>query len=328
MTKRLKARFLVILLIFGISISGFADTPTLKQVQNGVDNFSSTLAKSLPFNSSLGLNWSDAYIGKLFPSLPPHFGIGGTFGITTMELPAIEKLMECFDFTVPFDINKMILPAYTAEARLGGIILPFDFGFKFGYLPSLGIWGKNMDFDYLLVGGDIRYKLIDLKLFKLSAGVGFNYLRGSISGKVGNDHEIEYGIYSMTLHSPEVKLEWESKAVDFKAQASLHLFIITPYIGIGASYAKSSAGYSINAKIDHNSGGGKQEVQDYLKANGLSGLSISGAGMSSIMDNKGFSVRTFGGLSLNLALFRIDVTALYNFNDQNYGASLGFRFQL
>jgi len=327
MVKRIRISILVLLLIFGISVSGFAQVPTLAELQRNVDKFSESLAQSLPFNSSLGLNWSDAYIGKLFPSLPPHFGIGGSFGITTMDFPVINNLMENFGYSVPFDLNSMILPAYTAEARIGGLFLPFDLGFKFGYLPQLGIWGTSMEFDYLLVGGDLRYKLVDLKLLKVSAGVGDNYLRGSIAGKVGSIPEITYSSYSITIDNPEVRLKWDSTSIDFKAQVSLHLLIITPYLGLGGSYSWSNAGYSIKASINDSSGN-FDNVKEYLKDNGLSGVDISDTGISSIIENSAFSFRAFGGLSLNLALFRIDLTGLYNFRDSNYGASIGFRFQL
>lgn len=327
MNKRTKIRILAFLLILGISVSVFAQFPSLDQVQKSVDDFSESLAKALPFNSSLGLNWSDAYIGKFFPSLPPHFGIGGSFGITTMELPVMNKLTEYFGYSIPFDIGKLVLPAYAAEARLGGLFLPFDAGVKFGYLPPLGMWGKNIDFDYMLVGGDLRYKLVDLKLLKLSAGMGVNYLRGSISGKVSSSPTIEYGSETIDLTNPTVKLEWETVSLDFKAQISFSFVIITPYAGLGASYAWSKAGYTVDAGVS-NSSGNFQDVIDYINGLGLSGMDISDTGLSSIVKNSAFSFRTFGGLSINLMVFRVDLTGLYNFRDQNFGASVGFRFQL
>ena len=324
MKKQIKISIIAIILVLGVSISGMAQT--LKQLQDSVDDFSKTLAKALPFNSSLGLNWSDAYIGKLVPSTPPHFGVGASFGITTMELPVINAMMENFGYSVPLNIGRMILPAYTAEARIGGIFLPFDLGVKFGYLPPLAIWGKDINFDYLLVGGDIRYKLLDLKLIKISLGAGVNYLRGSISAKVGSDPSIEYDGYTITFNNPEVKLKWQTTSLDFKVQTSFHFFIITPYIGLGGSVAWSKAGYSVDASI--NNTGSLQDIQDYLNQYGLDGIDISNIGISSVIKNRAFSFRTFGGLSLNLALFRIDFTGLYSFRDKNFGASVGLRFQL
>ena len=328
MTKQTKVRFLVFILIFGISVSGFAQSwPSLDDVQKKVDDFSWELAKSLPLNSSLGLNWSDAYIGKFFPSVPPHFGIGGSFGITTMNLSGINTLMDYFGYSMPFNIGKLILPAYAAEARIGGLLLPFDVGVKFGYLPPVGLWGQNLDMDYLLVGGDIRYKLLDLKLIKLSVGVGVNYLRGGIGGKVGSDQQIDYGSGSITLEKPEVKLKWDTVSVDFKTQVSFSLLLLTPYAGIAASYARSSAGYSIDAPVQYSSGD-MQDVIDYIDSTGLLGMKLSDTGISSSVKNSAFGFRAFGGVSFNFVVFKLDFTGLYSFRDSNFGGSLGFRFQL
>ena len=325
MKKQVKIGFLAVFLILRISAAGFTQNfPSLDELQKNVNDFSGELAKSLPLNSSLGLNWSYAYIGKILPSIPPHFGFGGSFGVTTMDLKAINKLMGNFGYTVPFNVSKLALPAYTAEARIGGIFLPFDIGVKFGYLPSLEIWGEKTKFDYLLAGGDLRYNLADLKLFKFSLGLGVNYMKGSIGGKVGSEQTIEYGSETIAIESPDVNLHWKTTYLDFKAQASFHFAIFTPYIGLGAGYGWSSAGYSVNADIN----GDLDGIINYAKSRGLAGIYISESGMSSTVKNGAFSIRAFGGLSLNMAMFRIDLTALYSFIDQNYGGSVGLRFQL
>ena len=328
MKKQTKVSIIAIILVLGISAAGFAQFPSLQKLQENVDDFSGELAKALPFNSALGLNWSDAYIGKLIPSIPPHFGIGASFGITTMNLPIMNTLMENFGYSIPFDIGKMILPAYAAEARIGGLFLPFDIGAKFGYLPKLGVWGKNLDFDYMLAGADIRFKLVDLKLVKLSLGAGVNYLRGSIGASIGSIPEITFnGTDSILIADPEIRLKWQTTSLDFKAQVSFHFLIITPYAGLGASVAWSKAGYSVDANIDTDTVGGLQDAIDYINSQGYD-IDISDTGMESIIKNHAFSIRAFGGLSLNLALFRIDVTGLYSFRDKNFGASVGLRFQL
>jgi len=336
MKNRIKMRFLVILLILGVSLSAFAQVPDLEDLQKGVADFSEGLAKSLPFNSTLGLNWSDAYIGKFFPSFPPHFGVGGALGFSTMELPIIETVAGYLGYKLPFDLNRLFLPAYVAEARLGGIILPFDVGVKFGYLPPLGLWGSNTKMNYLLLGGDIRFALLDKKIPpKISMGIGFNHLNGGIGTKVGETRELTYqenGPHSIALESPEVNLGWKTFSLDFKLQVSKSLIIITPYLGLGWSYAWSRAGYSVDAKVTHDSQPLEQSdidtIKAYLRSAGLEDISIDSSGISSIVRNRDFSLRTFGGFSINLAAFKVDFTGLYSFRDKNLGASLGVRFQL
>jgi len=334
MNKQLKIGAIALALVLCLAISGFSQTD-FRNLQKDVANFSEDLAKSLPFNSSLGLNWSDAYIGKLFPSAPPHFGVGGSFGFTTMDLSSVEKLAGYFGYSIPFSTNKMFLPAYTAEGRLGGFFLPFDIGFKIGYLPPVGLWGSGMNMNYLLVGGDIRYAVLDSSIWpKVSVGIGLNYMDAGVGGKVGSAQMISYGSGSddhVTLEKPDVNLKWNTLALDFKAQISKSFFIITPYLGLGASYAWSSAGYSVDSTIKKSDGTSLDsaeiaKIKAYLS--GVKGIDISGSGVSSIIDNSAFSFRAFGGFSVNMSVFRLDFTGLYSFLDQNYGASLGFRFQL
>lgn len=335
MNKRIKIGFFALILLVGISLSGFSQTPPdLKNIQKAVASFSGDLAKSLPFNSSLGLNWADAYIGKVFPSIPPHFGIGGSFGFTTMELPIMKELAGYLGYNLPFDIGKMFLPAYAAEGRLGGFFLPFDVGFKFGYLPPVGLWSTDLNMNYLMVGADIRYAILDGKskviLPTISIGVGVNYLKGGVGGKVGSDQTISYGAESFTLSKPDINLKWDTLSLDFKAQISKSFLIITPYLGIGASYAWSHAGYSVDATVTDGGGGTVDipAINSYLSSLGLDGVDVDSSGISSIIKNSAFNLRAFGGFSLNLMVFRLDFTGLYSFRDNNYGASFGFRFQL
>jgi hypothetical protein len=341
MSKLIKTTFLAFLLILGLCIPAFAQTPDLSTLQKGAADFSENIAKTLPFSSSLGLNWADAYIGKVFPSLPPHFGLGGSFGFTTMDLPMLKTLAGYLGYELPFDTSKMFLPAYAAEGRVGGVFLPFDVGFKFGYLPPVGLWGSGVNMNYLLIGGDIRYAVLDGKssavLPNISVGLGLNYLKGAVGGKVGSATIINYtdagsATHQLGLQQPEVDLTWSTLALDFKAQISKSFLIITPYLGIGGTYAWSGAGYSVNANVSCDGApltpANVAEIKAYLSRFGLDDMDVDSKGISSIIENSAFSLRVFGGLSFNLMVFRLDLTGLYSFLDQNFGASFGFRFQL
>jgi hypothetical protein len=330
MRKSGKIGIVALLLVFLVSSLAFSQNKALSDLQKNVENFSDALAKSLPFTASLGLNWSDAYIGKFLPSVPPHFGVGGSVGFTTIDMTAARDLAKSLGADIDLDMGKLPLPGYAAEGRLGGFFLPFDIGFKFGYLPPVGLLGSGVDMNYTMVGGDIRYELIEggVLLPKISIGVGLNYLKGGIGTKVGNDITYDFGPDSMTIHSPDVDLMWNTVALDFKVQVSKSFLIVTPYLGLGAGYAWSEAGYEINSNITYSAGKSAEDVKNYLAASGLQGMDFDGNKISSIAEVSGFSVRAFGGLSLNFTVFKLDLTGLYNFRDSNYGASLGARFQL
>jgi hypothetical protein len=328
--KRIFTIAVVVLMGFSYNmVNSFGDD--LVDLQKNVDAFSSKLADSLPFNASMGLNWSDAYIGK-FLDLPPHFGVGISGGITSLDSVAFGDLLDNFGVSLPLD--QMLLPAYVVEGRLGGFFLPFDVGVKFGALPQVD-FGDRLKIDYLLAGADVRFAVMEgnLILPKLSVGVGFNFLKSMLTAPLGSGVSFNVASKSLELSQPEAVFSWETKSIDLKAQLSKSFAIITPYVGLGASYAWSSAGYSVDSKLKY---GGQavdssaiSEIKDTLANAGVQGLdNINANGFSSIINVEGWAFRAFGGISLNVLLIRFDLTGMYNFADSNYGVTLGVRVQI
>jgi len=344
MNKFKKILYLFVVIFLLITIPVFSESiPGLDDLQKSVGSFTDSLANSLPFNSMIGLNWSDAHIGKF-----PHLGIGITTGFTTMDFGSMNGLLNMFQTPLPDIVNVggLSLPSYSVDARLGGFFLPFDIGVKFGFLnfdPDLinnllktDIPGLSMD--YLLIGGDIRFALINGKAipFKLSIGGGFNYLKGGMSMPVPGTTDISFNIpdgtdkLTLKVPKPELGLNWETKALDFKAQASFKLLVITPYIGIGASHAWSSAGYGITSKIKVTDKNGDEvdldkDIIKQIEAFGISGISKDG--FSHVTELTGWSFRTFGGFSINIPFVKFDFTGMYDLISECYGFTFGVRLQ-
>jgi hypothetical protein len=272
------------------------------------------------------------------PSFPPHFGVGIALGYTTMNFAAFEDLLNQFNLSVPggFNLGQLALPAYVTDARIGGFFLPFDVGLKFGAFDGLGTSSATVD--YLLVGGEFRYALIDGKenplLPNVSVGVGLNYLNGSFAGSRSSTQRFSIPSLGKDLELSDLKvaLQWETLALDFKAQISKSFLILTPYIGLGASHAWSSAGYTVDAGLKYGNNdltaADRGVINAALKDAGVEGLDFGGKGFSAIIEETGWSLRAFGGLSVNMALFRLDLTGLWNIFDGNYGITLGARFQI
>jgi len=346
-SKKILCIFAAIFLLIAVPVFS-DDIPGLDDLQKTVGDFTSSLASSLPFNSTIGLNWSDAYIGQIL-ALPPHFGIGITTGFTTMDFGSLNGLLDMFQTPLPeiANVGGFSLPAYTVDARIGGFFLPFDIGVKFGFLnydPDLlngllktDIPGFTMD--YMLIGGDIRFALIKGKVipFKLSLGGGFNYLKGGMSMPVPGTADVAFTVptgtdtLTLTVPQPKLGLNWETKALDFKVQASFKLLVITPYIGLGASHAWSSAGYEITSKIKVTDENGDpvadlDTVKDDLGKFGINGLNDKG--FSHVTELTGWSFRTFGGFSINLPVIKFDFTGMYDFISECYGFTFGVRVQL
>jgi len=335
-TGKILCLFAVIFLL--LAIPAFSQTG-LKDLQNTVNDFSESLAKSLPFNATIGLNWSDSHIGQLL-TIPPHLGIGITTGFTTMDFGSLNGVLKKFNAPLPDSVNigGFPLPGYTVDARIGGILLPFDIGVKFGYLQLPDGLIPDFKLDYMLVGGDIRYAVLGGKKaispLKVSVGVGFNYLKGGIGMPVPGANNISFaysdplgGSHSLEIQKPEVGLNWETKSLDFKAQASLKVLILTPYIGVGASHAWSSAGYEVTSKITVDGNPITDSDINTIKNNfGISGIDENG--FSQINEVTGWSFRAFGGLSVNLPFVKFDLTGMYDFLSQCYGATFGIRLQI
>ncbi|GHV69911.1 hypothetical protein AGMMS49928_14850 [Spirochaetia bacterium] len=316
----------LVVVVLGFFVLAPAFSGELDDLKGAVKSFSGDLAKSLPFNASLGLNWSDAHIGQ-FLGLPPHFGVGVSMGFTTMKFDSFNDLMKLFGPAIPDALNWGGVPSpnYTVEGRIGGFILPFDVGFKVGYLPPIDI--SNTSINSLLLGGDIRYAIFKKgALLPLSVGVGVNYMSGGLSQKIDQapsfNYEYDGNSYTLSVTDPTVGFVWETFSLDFKAQISGSFLIITPYLGLGASHAWSKAGYEVKAPVNIIGGpAGLESAKDYID-------DISDKGFSSIEEVTGWSCRVFGGASFNLAVIRLDFTGLYNFFDGAYGVSFGARFQL
>jgi len=318
----------------------------LGKVQSAMNSFSESIAKALPFNSTVGLNWSDAYIGQLIDA-PPHFGLGMTVGVTSLNSAAISSILDSFGaggININLPVLGFPLPAYTFEARLGGFGIPFDLGFKFGTLDTSkmkmfdGLFPDDMSLDYLLIGGDFRYALIDSKGFpvKLSIGLGFNHLRGGIKAKLGEGMTSTFddGIgnsATLKIDAPILGLTWKTNVIEAKVHISFPLVVITPYVGIGASYSWSEAGYQVKSKVKvSGTGPGGSDINKYTETlyeqYGITGLTKNG--FESVNKINGFNVRAFGGLSLNLWVIKLDLTVMFNIFDQALGATVGLRFQL
>ncbi|MFW6363022.1 MAG: hypothetical protein ACOC0D_04170, partial [Spirochaeta sp.] len=96
-----KMSLLVVLLLAGMLIAapvfGQETTDPLAEfgITEGFVSFAEEISGALPFNTMIGLQWSDAHIGQLM-SVPPKFGIGTAVGFTTIPLSALESATEAF----------------------------------------------------------------------------------------------------------------------------------------------------------------------------------------------------------------------------------------
>ena len=156
--KRILVVMFLAFLVGGGSL--FAQTgPNLTQLQNDFQQLTTDVANVLPTASTIGLNWSTAYVGQLL-----HFGVGVAGGAVFAPTTGFDKLAA--DPGIPNPLAQsglegqpgvgIPIPAAVVEARLGGLILPFDIGAKIGYIPSTvdlsTVLPGGMNVDFTMVG--------------------------------------------------------------------------------------------------------------------------------------------------------------------------------
>jgi hypothetical protein len=348
MSNKKKMRLVLVMLVLAVS-PAFTQIPAnIQDVYDAFTDLGKDVARGLTFNSTLGLNWSDAYIGQILNrapeklvNKPPHFGVGVMAGATSISkdkvLDALEKAgMDSSDLD---DIPVFVLPAAAGELRLGGFFLPFDLGVKVGVLPSLDI--GDINFNYTFVGFDLRYALLkeEAKNWKpnISVGAGFTYIREQFSGiSIGSGTTtwtVPGGINgttggTVTLGAPDLELDWSNMTLDLKAQISKRfIYIFTPYLGLGSSFGWSTFGYGLSSNVSYSGAGGLSTLEADLAKLGIP-LDISAAGVSGEEKVFTFGLRAYGGLAINMWKIILDLTGMYSFLDQNYGASVGLRVQI
>ncbi len=337
MNKKTAVLAVLAVLIAGTPVFG-QDEFSLDDFKGGFETFSEEFAKSLPMNSTIGLNWSDAYIGQLL-AVPPNFGIGVTSGVTTIPLTVFTDLVDDLGVDTSGGIDEfsgagLPLPGYAVDARVGGFILPFDVGLKVGIMPDLKL--GDVELEYSNIGFDVRYAVLDGGLLpKLSVGVGYNYLSGRVVTPLGlGDTEIgnvdyDGATYTLVLSDPDLEFGWEANVFDFKAQVSKGFLIVEPHFGLGATVGTASTRTGLTTDITVTGGNdGNGDGLDPDDIGRVAGIDIENKGIILESSVSPVTFRVFAGSSLNLLLFRIDLGLMYNLNSGSFGGTLGARFQL
>ncbi len=358
--KKLFFLFLTsILVIAGASAQSFTD------VQDTFTTFADDLSSALPFASTIGLNWSDSFIGKF-----PHLGVGVTLGAVGLPADAFGQVLDTLtggslggdmlsflpsqarDFAETFG---MPFPAATIDARLGGFILPFDVGVKVGLIPpQLHLEEKlsslGMEVNYRLLGADLRLRLIEEKgiIPEVIVGAGMNVLIGGLYYQTQDDINVANfeipnaadpanpDTYNISLAAPKFGFDWRTTVFDAKAQVSkkLLLGLFNPYLGIGVTMGKSTvSGGAYTDVVATDSFGTPLTQADWdaiaaaLAEAGQDVPQLTQDGFTITNSKGGFATRVYGGTSIDLFFIKLDLTGFYELLSKSMGFSVGLRLQ-
>lgn len=312
---------LVLMLVFAtvFSVSAQETISSPQVIRDSFSTFAQTFSDTLPLNSAIGLNWSDAYIGQLFPI--PSFGVGLTTGVTVIPVSAFNQLRDDLGLDASDAFGRLPgvglpLPGWVVDARLGGIGLPFDIGLKFGGMPSVDLGGFTAE--YRSLGFDARYAVLEggLILPKVSLGIGFNYLTGGVGLPLRTGPlEVTRQGGNYTLDNPALDLNWSARHFDVKGEISKGFVIVEPHLGIGVSYGttETTMGFRGNSTD---------------AAGTTDGVRFTENGITVTQENTGATTRVFGGVKLNLAIFKLDFGVIHGLGTGIWGGTVGARVQL
>lgn len=282
--------------------------------ENGLNDFCDDLADVIPNSQTQQNVYAEAWIGKIFPGF--HFGAGVNAGVSALDVSTLKDAALALGVDDVKDINDtLVFPTITVDARLGGIILPFDIG-----VTAMSIDTSKMDsvdkaidpvaIDFFTLGADIRYAIFQGGFMrpKWSVGAGFYYTKGGVD--VDDD-------------TAKASLDFKSTTFMVNTQASIKLLCLVPFIGGRALFSKTSVDWKVNADwasiIADKADSYYDGVRDALTW-GILPSSFSGS-------SSGFSVypQVFGGIGLDLLFLNITVSGSYDIASKIPSAAVSVR---
>ena len=312
--------------------SAFASTA---DIDKAFESLNGTLTEVVPETTiQLGV-WSDAYIGKLFPSFPPHFGAGVSAGGTFIETKALSNAIGTiiteinshaagattnFNFTVP---DQIPLPSASVHARIGGFILPFDIGVYGAYfdLNTLKFEDFTGTVNYYTIGGDIRYAIMkgSTTLPKLSVGAGYirTHLALSMTGASTYSGTVGSTPASVTANA-DTNTSFDLNTIFVQAQISKKFLILTPYAGVRAYVTSSKSHYDYSYSSTYEIGGVPQG-----NVPGGNGSSSRDYGTDAFnFDWNNIRPQLYAGLGLNLLFINCTVGGSWNMRNNLLSANV------
>ncbi len=320
------------------ALDGFSQS-SLQGFQSAFSNFAGDMAGSLAVNSTIGSNWSDAYVGGF-----PNFGLGVTIGAAFIKADSATSLFNAIapgSLPSAFTSYGIPIPATVATFKIGLPFIPMDIGIKGGYIPSSigsdlqGLTGVAVD--YANIGVQLRYALVKQNLFlpNVSIGVAYDYQKGDLTKQLSGVPSQSFtvpaslGSYSVNVTSPTLALGWTSSVFDFTAQVSKQLLFLIPYAGAGFTVGKSTVTGGVNATTSTNYPTGLSGLSSDLAAAGLSTPSVLNKdGFSYSVDSSSPVFRIYGGLSFRIIVLDFDAQVMYVPAAAAFGASLTARVQI
>lgn len=281
----------------GDSLGGISNP--VSTVLDGMDDMGDNLLDAIPVSQSMQTVYAEAWIGKLIPGF--HFGVGINVSAAKLDVTPIKEVCQAMDVDTKDLPDNLAFPTICGDIRLGGVVFPFDVGFSFVKFDSSKYDSikSNIDpmtFDYLSVGGDVRYALLKGGAFrpKVSVGAGYYFTKGN---------------FSISEDEADVDISFDSSLFFLEAQASIKALCFVPFIGTKLMISNASFSWDADANwasilSDNSNNSNLAVAQEW-------GLLPEHLGDS--YSSTAFHPMIYGGLGLDLFILNLTVSGGYDF---------------
>ena len=294
--KLLKKLSLSALLLAGAVSFSFADisniindSASLSKINGGLDDFASELGFAVPQAAVQQNVYADAFIGKVFPAVPPHFAVGFNTGFTHLNTSGLSKAADSLGIDGVND--DLYFPVLNADIRIGGLFLPFDVGFSFMTLDVSSLNTMDADFtaEFTTFAVDARYALLEDGLVTpgISVGVGFS---------------MNSGTFGASNKYAEVTVDYNVKTLYTQLQISKALNI--PVVSIGFTPFLGLRGLVSNYSNDWSWKGKNSAISTVVDTYGL-----TTSGTASSDGFGGFQPQVYAGVGFNFMLIQLTASA-------------------
>jgi hypothetical protein len=323
---------------------------SMRDIGDDLKEFSDDISGAAPFMASMGLDWSDPYIGQLI-DVTPHWGIGLTPGATTLKLDNLNVLLEHFGYEADDGfLDKQLLPAYTINTRIGGFrTAPFDIGVKWGWLPYAPIFKNDISYESVVYGLDFRWELKRDWGMWPSMSIGFEASRVTGGLRAKSAQMLDGGTYGIeTSGDATIGPVWEAWVFDMKLQIAKEFWEprFTAFGGVRLGAAITRSGYQIagsgadikisgggipaGTSLEDLSAGTYDSIADSLKAASGNDMEfeVTNADITGWINSFGINLNLHGGISLKIYdAMRLDLSLMVDVMHIELGANIGVRYQ-
>ncbi len=378
-------KYIFAAILFASTACAFSQVLTLnlneeqkEKISEGLTDFANEVMVAAPEAATQMNVWQEAHIGNLYPSIHPHFGGGLSLGGTAINMKgfkaAAEEIGNNFNNYNGFDSfwnhfgggnhedvnfgsipDKFFLPTASLDLRIGGFVLPFDFGI-FVIMTNPNIFALHLDdpssiynmsqaikfsflgfdgsIDYFSIGGDFRIRLFEENGFipMVSVGAGYAYTKGIV--KVHTDQDVEYGGITANT-SMDLGFGYQTQVIFIQGQVSKDLSLLHLFAGVRGilSNTTSDWNWAIDTRsADYPSISISDSDSGCVTSTGLSELHQDGK-----WDFSGIQPQIFAGCGFNLTKVQLtlslcaDVRSLFdkgNYTDFIWSGALGIHFKI